>query len=163
MFPRKLSFDKNFSQHFFTNPRSHITNFIIASLFFPIHRTGIAATLLSLSFDKTLVYHRILGVCFFVSSSIHYFCWVMDWIRKGTLFHNLYSILNYPHEDNWSIPMIEIAFWGGVVMFILAQNYFRRNKFEWFYYSHHWYTVIVLSTLIHAWTLWYYLGKKESF
>lgn len=40
---------------------------------------------------------------------------------------------------------------------ILTIDIVRRKRFEWFFFSHYLFLVIILMSLIHAWALWYYI------
>jgi len=84
--------------------------------------------------------------------------WWVRWSLDGTLLHNIFSVQNSEHPDNWSIPMVELTWLGAAAMVLLSQNWFRRRRFELFYYTHHFFLVFFLTGLIHAWSMWYFTG-----
>ena len=64
------------------------------------------------------------------------------------------------HYDNWTIPIVELAWWGLTIMVIIAV-YFRRHHYELFYYTHHFAIIFLVSAVIHAWSFWYALTTSR--
>lgn len=84
--------------------------------------------------------------CPYHPGSPHHYDWMKD---------NMYTS---PEGTNWTIPLITLVFWVFLVCTgVFAQNYFRRNHFEVFYYLHHVYLVLFAAVLWHAASAWYYL------
>eukprot|EP00026_Physarum_polycephalum_P001242 Phypoly_transcript_01243.p1 GENE.Phypoly_transcript_01243~~Phypoly_transcript_01243.p1 ORF type:complete len:1110 (+),score=123.04 Phypoly_transcript_01243:179-3508(+) len=136
----------------------HMTNLFSALLLFPITRNSIWVEILGIPFERAVKYHRWAGVVVFVSLTSHMLTWWVRWSLDGTLLHNIFSVQNSEHPDNWSIPMVQVTWLGAAVMVLLSQNWFRRRRFELFYYTHHFFLVFFLTGLIHAWSMWYFTG-----
>eukprot|EP01119_Soliformovum_irregulare_P000557 TRINITY_DN1038_c0_g5_i2.p1 TRINITY_DN1038_c0_g5~~TRINITY_DN1038_c0_g5_i2.p1 ORF type:complete len:1060 (-),score=280.60 TRINITY_DN1038_c0_g5_i2:117-3200(-) len=136
----------------------HCSNLLFALLFMPVSRNSIWVQLFNVPWERALKYHRWLGVMTFTSMSVHLFLWSSIWWQNDVLFHNLTSIVNIPHADNWSIPMMFWTYLGTGIAVILAYSWIRRKFFEVFYYSHHFFMVTIFAALIHAWALWYFIA-----
>lgn len=136
----------------------HMANLFAALLLLPVTRNSMWVEIIGIPFERAVKYHRWAGVVVFFSVTAHMLVWWVNWSNSGTLLHNIFSSQNIPHTDNWSIPMVELSWLGAAVMVLLSQNYFRRHRFELFYYTHHFFIVFFITGLIHAWSMWYFTG-----
>lgn len=136
----------------------HMTNLFASLLLFPVTRNSIWVELLGIPFERAIQYHRWAGVVVFISLTGHMLVWWINWGVNGTLIHNIFSVQNIPHLDNWSIPLMQLTWLGAAVMILLSQNWFRRRRFELFYYTHHFFIIFFITGLIHAWSMWYFTG-----
>jgi len=125
---------------------------------FPVTRNSMWTELMGTPFERAVKYHRWAGVAAFFSLTGHMLVWWVNWYKNGTLIHNIFSVQNYPHTDNWSIPMMHLTWLGLAVMVLLAQSWFRRRRFELFFYTHHFFLVFFVTGLIHSWSMWYFTG-----
>lgn len=143
----------------------HMTNLFAALLLFPVTRNSMWVEILGIPFERAIQYHRWAGVIVFFALSAHMLVWWIEWSTRGYLLHNIFSMSLYlaqypdlPHTDNWSIPIVELTWLGAAVMVLLSQSWFRRNRFELFYYTHHFFIVFYITGLIHSWSMWYFTG-----
>lgn len=136
----------------------HMCNYFAAVLLFPITRNSIWVEILGIPFERAVKYHRWAGLVTFIALTGHMLVWWIKWSMDDTLLHNIFSVQNNPHADNWSIPIMELTWLGAAVMVLLSQNWFRRRRFELFYYTHHFFIVFFITGLIHAWSMWYFVG-----
>ncbi|CAN0478797.1 unnamed protein product, partial [Scytosiphon promiscuus] len=84
---------------------------------------------------------------------------VQVYAQDGDFWHDWpIAIPTSYHEDNWTIPLATLTTWVMViVMFGLSVQWVRRNHFEVFYYSHHFFLVVWSMMLWHAASAWYYI------
>jgi len=136
----------------------HMTNLFASLLLFPVTRNSMWVELVGIPFERAITYHRWAGVVVFLALTGHMLVWWISWGITGTLIHNIFSVQNSMHTDNWSIPMMHLTWLGAAVMLLLSQNWFRRRRFELFYYTHHFFIVFFITGLIHSWSMWYFTG-----
>ena len=102
-------------------------------------------------------WHQYLGDLFLALILVHVFSWAVYYDQVDYSLSNLLWNVDY-HNDNWTITM---QAWVVTIFMIthgvLTMNYVRRNYFETFYYAHHWFLALFVSTLWHANSAWYYI------
>eukprot|EP01113_Clastostelium_recurvatum_P041980 TRINITY_DN675_c0_g1_i2.p1 TRINITY_DN675_c0_g1~~TRINITY_DN675_c0_g1_i2.p1 ORF type:complete len:846 (+),score=186.92 TRINITY_DN675_c0_g1_i2:48-2540(+) len=136
----------------------HMTNLFMSLAIFPVTRNSIWVDTIGIPFERAVRFHRTFGALTFLFMTAHMLTWWVEWLKLGTFWHNLVSVRNAEHADNWSIPLAEIAWLCTATLAVFSLPYFRRNHFEVFYYTHFLFLVVFIIGLIHSWSLWYFLS-----
>ena len=89
--------------------------------------------------------------------------WFVKWGKEHNFLHNIVTLnelrisKEVVHWDNFTIPLVELA-WVGLTAMVAIAIAFRRSNFELFYYTHHFAASFLLAAIMHAWSFWYYAG-----
>ena len=151
-----------------------VANVIMGLLIFPISRNNMWTYCFGLGWESMLWFHRLLGDIFLVTVFIHMVSWCVFYDRLKQkdvnvagfgppqyMTKNWFETLVYNteyHNDNFTINLqtwVVIPFF--VTHGVLTMSYIRRNFFEVFYYAHHLFMALFLTTIWHANSAWYYL------
>ena len=135
-----------------------LANMVMGLLVLPIARNNMFTYCFGLGWESMLWFHQLMGDVFLVLVFIHMVSWCVYYDKSGYLwFKNLMYNKEY-HNDNFTI---NLQVWLTLPFFItqgvLTMSYIRRHYFEVFYYSHHLFMALFLSTIYHANSAWYYL------
>ena len=135
-----------------------LANMVMGLLVFPLSRNNLWTYCLGLGWESMLWFHQLLGDVFLAITFIHIVSWCVYYDEVGyRWFQNLMYNTEY-HSDNFTISLQTwIVFPFFVTQGILTMSYIRRNYFEVFYYAHHLFMALFISTLWHANSAWYYL------
>ena len=136
----------------------HMTAMSMSLLVLPIARDSIWQRLFGIPFDSALRFHRVLGVWVFVSLTSHMLVWNIEWLRAGTWVNNVFTIYPSHSPDDFTLPLVELAWLCMLTIVLTALPYVRKRHFEWFHYTPHLFMFVFLAALIHAWALWYFLS-----
>lgn len=153
----------------------HMTSLFMALSTFPVARGGALEALFGVPFDRGIKYHRALGRAVWLCVSAHMVVWQAKWAAEGVLWNNVFAVssllitgfctpgLGGPpdcqlglHGDNWTVPIVEMA-WLVLTVALLFATLSRRFNYELFHYTHHAVWLFFLAGLVHAWSHWYYV------
>jgi len=137
---------------------AQLMNCVMGLLVLPVSRNSIWSVSLGIGWEAMVKWHGWLGDVFLGLIFVHAggFCKVyadegLDW------WSQLWWQTSYD-RDNWTITLqvyvtMIFLFTHGV----LTLNYIRRKYFEVFYYAHHTFLALWISTLWHGNSSWYYM------
>ena len=57
------------------------------------------------------------------------------------------------HYDNWTVPLVELA-WLGLTVMIGIALFRGKVSHELFYYTHHFAIIFLVACVTHAWSFW---------
>jgi len=134
-----------------------LANVTIGLLILPVSRNNIFEHTFGIGWDNMLKYHQRLGYLFLLLIALH-MSFFIDVITYQEGDGSIFNIpLNY-NKDNFTIPLALWTYLISLVVFgILTFWWIRRNYFEVFYFSHHWFLVLFSVVLLHATSSWYFL------
>ncbi|CAM9826458.1 unnamed protein product [Scytosiphon promiscuus] len=136
-----------------------LANATMGLLVLPVLRNGVFQTVFGIGWESMVAFHRRMSRVFLALVLVHMvFFWAV-YAQDGDFWHDWpIAIPTSYHEDNWTIPLATLTTWVMViVMFGLSVQWVRRNHFEVFYYSHHFFLVVWSMMLWHAASAWYYI------
>lgn len=148
----------------------HMNDFWMALLILPVTRNSIWVHLFGIPFERTIKYHRWLGVILFSSLAIHVACWWIKWLMDGTFNAHAfnigepYSVTQDPDDRfwvdyfvDWMVPFLHIVcFPLFLLMAITSWSYIRRHYFDLFFYIHHIFILFYAIGTLHSWEQWHY-------
>jgi predicted ferric reductase len=135
-----------------------LANMVMGLLLFPISRNNMWTYCFGLGWESMLWFHQLLGDIFLAIIVVHIVSWCVYYDNAGLLWFKELMYDRAYHQDNFTINLqtwIVIPFF--VTHGVLTMSYIRRNYFEVFYYAHHLYMALFISTIWHANSAWYYL------
>ena len=141
----------------------HVSNLLMSFALFPVARNSLWESSFGIPFERAVRYHRTAGGLAWLSVTVHMGLWFAKWRKDQMLLHNMASLsemhvsAEVVHWDNFTIPLVELA-WLGLTGMVMVAVLFRRSNFEWFYLTHHFAASFLLAAIMHAWSLWYYAG-----
>jgi len=164
----KYEYPKTFSDmECWARTTGQVASLFIALLSLPTARSSVWSMIFGVSWEAGVRFHRVLGYGALVASIMHQVLWWKVYAANsddacaGQLPkwpRDIFAIPLCFHADDWVVPaMFFVWVFMLIGMGIFAHEYFRRNHFELFYYTHHIYMVIYVAVLIQAPSLWYYL------
>lgn len=140
-------------------------------LIMPIGRRSVFLEAMGLSWERSVKYHRWVGYYSVILMVIHSIMYIAIFIwgnghpvydPDGVMIrHNLFPWgCNNPHdEDEWCSDAtkdhLRINIYGMItmaliiVMTIFAHPWIRRQHFEWFYYTHHLFLLVIVFVCLH--------------
>jgi hypothetical protein len=140
-----------------------MTSLPLSMLLLPVARDSVWERVFGMPYERLLRYHRLLGVWFLTANTTHMLAWYVKWWVDGTWVLSVFTIFPPMQPSDFTVPLMELAWICAVTMAITAMPYFRRKHYELFRYSHHLFLFIILATLVHAWSVWYFLVGGLSF
>jgi len=136
-------------------------------LMMPVGRKSVLLEALGMSWDRAIKYHRWVGFYSIAIMVVHSLMYVMviihgngdsEYDPDGVMIkHNLLA-WGCNGEDECDADqrlMLRINVYGIIcmllilVMTLFALPYFRRQKFEWFYYAHHLFVLVLVFVCLH--------------
>jgi len=136
----------------FAKTMGQIICFNFAVLLVLPQRNSIWVPLLSISMERMIKYHRIMGRVVFISITIHMGLFWYSWISK----HRIWSA---PPDNTYAFMLTSIighAAWLCVLVILITSfEYFRRRFFNVFYYAHHLFVPLAGLAVYHS-----YLTQK---
>lgn len=112
-----------------------------------------------------------------VQVTAHLVTWAAKWGVEGNLLHNLFSLNELriappdptgdcdgeePHWDNWTVPVMVVA-WLLLSAAVALALLVRRRRYALFHAAHHLVWVFVAASLAHSWSLWFFLAGSLAF
>lgn len=138
----------------------HMASLLLALVMIPASRTGLLVDIFGVPYDRTLKYHRILGLIAFVMITAHAMTWWGKWQNEGNLVNNCfnynYLILSPGHVSlmDFSVLIAETG-WFIIALSLLSAILFRRQSYALFQYSHKYIgTMLYVTSILHAWSFW---------
>mmetsp|Transcript_22693 Transcript_22693/g.31604 ORF Transcript_22693/g.31604 Transcript_22693/m.31604 type:complete len:561 (+) Transcript_22693:59-1741(+) len=119
----------------------HLNAFNLGLLLLPVARNSVWLHLFGIPFEKALRVHRALARVVLFITTVHGLGWWYVWITIPENLPNAYKTGNL---------FGQAAYLCMFVMEFLAIEWFRRHKFELFYYTHHLFVVFVLLAALHS-------------
>ena|SRR3990167_3994403 len=141
----------------------HLINLNFAIILLPIARNSVFQKVVGLPFEVGLIYHKFLGCFIYLLATFHGFSWYVYWAI-------IYFVNdNQPYEDCYKactfasaiqpVGILGLLCWLLLtVMVFFAMPYWRRKKFELFYFIHHVFILIIGLAIVHS-----YLGQNRTF
>jgi hypothetical protein len=155
----------------------HLGTLAFALTLMPAARNSMWEAAFGVAFDRTIKYHRVLGVWAYFLSTLHMLLWWIKWAIQGIFWKNLMTLHNMMpgnyvqytpgnatsptqvfdvHFDNFSVAMAEFA-WIMMTGMLVVALFWRRQNYELFLYSHHLALGVLITVVAHAWCAWYFL------
>ena len=145
---------------------------ISAVIIFPATRHSVLLPLFGIPFERALKFHRILGICFFLSATVHMFAmyWsYVDIFLRGSPHINATTGERYYTNmmnagDAWKAAADRMVTWETgfphgpplagflawcVMLLMIVTTHFRRSKWELFLVIHMGYVIVFLMVFIH--------------
>lgn len=149
-------------------------NCLMGLLILPVARNSIWTITLGFSWERMIETHIWLGYMYLGTVMSHMLCWWKVYAEKGFFPHDILAVpMFYPDNslgsstpcaDDFTIPLSVVTFFISLIIFgVLTYPTIRRNHFEVFYYSHHFFLVVWLVQLWHASSAWYYITGGIGF
>eukprot|EP00047_Mylnosiga_fluctuans_P008222 m.6484 g.6484 ORF g.6484 m.6484 type:complete len:897 (-) comp2102_c0_seq1:134-2824(-) len=152
------------------NTLGFLVSLLSALVLLPASRTGVWCHIFGVSYERTLKYHRLLGVlCLFVLTC-HAAIWWIKWAVEGTFFVNIiayrvaYMSPTHITQHEFTIPLVEVA-WGLLLASILVTALLRHRAAMYVVFQHfHAYAGLVYYgvAMMHAWSFWYYAAGSVA-
>lgn len=150
----------------------HMTNLSFSLLLLPAARNSMWVSCFGVPFERAVKYHRGLGCVAYLCVTAHMLVWFVKWGMEGNLLNNMFNVHElrlsptswtnkatcsgeYPHWDNFTVPMVWIG-WVALTAMVCLALLCRRRNYELFHYAHHFAWVYYIIALLHAWSFWYY-------
>lgn len=139
----------------------HLTSLFVALLLLPVARNSLWESLLGISFERALKYHRMVGGALaWTMLTVHMLLWDTKWLLEGNLFNNIFTLdqlqitSEWMHYDNFTMPLVHTA-WLAVTAMLLVAVFWRRTHYRFFYMLHHTVSIFFFVVcVIHAWDFW---------
>lgn len=154
----------------------HMATLTMSLLLMPVARNSVWESCFGVPFERFVKYHRGLGRTCWLLVTLHMMLFQIKWIYEGTLWNNVFTISNLLitpmnptciatdpeaptclHADNFTIVIVEAA-WLVLTLVLVAAWFCRRWRYELFQYTHYLTWFFLVSTIMHAWTHWYYVA-----
>ena len=146
-----------------------MTTLYMSFLTFPIARNSVWESVFGVPFDRSIKYHRALGMMAWIFATLHMVVWQIKWLKKGTLAHNCWELsslsnviisgtLDDPIEvrqTDWTIPVMETV-WLICTISLSIAVFLRARKYELFVFSHYFMMLFFVFGVLHAFSFWYY-------
>ena len=157
----------------FARTLGQLGNLVLGLVLLPVSRNSIWTHVFGIPWEASMGTHVFMGYAFLVIGVLHMFSWWITFYkiggcdghvdppdcRKSSFPHDLYSVPSIYNGDNFTIPLIEFAFFLTLIcMGIFAYERVRRKHFELFYWSHHIFLFLVPSVLLHAANAWIFVA-----
>ena len=127
-----------------------VASLFMALLLLPLPRSSIWGSVFGVSWEAGLVVHTWLGYLVFLFSFLHQ---ILFYFRTKD-FPNIWDY----HFNNFTVPSMLTAWWlAFFLILILSVNTIRRNRFEIFYFAHHFGMIFIFICLLHAGSCWFYI------
>jgi predicted ferric reductase len=139
-----------------------VATVFFALLLFPAARNSPVLSLLGVSWEAAIQYHRWLGTGFLLFAVVHMiaaWCWYGN---HGGFPADVFALpQTHAHStDNFTVPLMQWVMWVTIPLigvFSLREQ-IRRKSFELFLYAHHiTYCLLIPSVLWHAQASWEYM------
>ena len=138
----------------------HLNSLFCGLLLLPASRTGMLVEVFAVPYERTLKYHRILGIVTYISVTIHAVIWWIKWAIEGYLFQNvvnyndLFVSPKFNLNSDYTITLVELA-WFLLTISMGMAHFTRRKNYEWFQYCHKFVGIIFyVSAILHGWSFW---------
>ncbi|KPA83186.1 putative ferric reductase [Leptomonas pyrrhocoris] len=135
----------------------------LSLLLLPVGRQSVIVTVLGVSRDGLLWFHRAVGYCMLAATLAHVIAFYVSFADYDLLMENLNKIPNIVGEkrvmDDYTVSVATWTTWFLLVaMGIFSLNAMRRRFYELFYYAHLGATYMTLPMMIfHASAGWMYM------
>jgi len=123
--------------------------------------------LFGISWEALVILHRWLGYLFVLCVAAHMFTWWYVFAEQNYFPYDIFHlIVHYPAyhptgpacADNFTVPLIELTTFVLFIVFgVLTFHKIRRMKFEWFYWTHHFFLSVFIAVILHAASAWYFI------
>ncbi len=142
-------------------------NLGLALLLLPVARTSIIAEAFGLAWEQLLWVHIWVGYATLLLFVVHALCWYKVYAALHIFPEDVLEIpMYYPTNgqpksagrcsDDWTVPLATITtFLALIFLGVLSHHQVRRNHFEVFYYTHHFFIAVYAVALWHAASCWY--------
>lgn len=143
--------DINTTQELVARAMGHVICLNFAVLIVLPQRNSIWVWIFGISVERMIKYHRIMGRILFTAISGHLIMFWWLWISTKNIYYtpnSTYALM--------TASIIGHATWFCVfVILVTSLEYFRRSKFELFFYTHHLFLAVVGLAVYHT-----YLTQK---
>ncbi|KAG7564987.1 Ferric reductase transmembrane component-like domain [Arabidopsis suecica] len=121
-----------------------------AFLFFPVTRASTILPLVGLTSESSIKYHIWLGHISNFLFLVHTIVFLIYWAMVGKLIETFEWNKTY-------VPNLAgvIAMAIGIAIWVTSLPYFRRKKFEIFFYTHHLYGLYIIFYVFHVGDSWF--------
>lgn len=140
--------------------------FVFAMLLFPIARNSVVLSIMGISYESSLTYHKLFGTLFLVVALAHVGAALFVYCEVTTLAGALrdlfwpFPVRSFENWDNFTIPIATYVTLISLFTIGFASLYepFRRYNYQLFLALHHMtYPAMILSLLWHANSSWIYI------
>ncbi|CAG9578384.1 putative ferric reductase [Leishmania major strain Friedlin] len=135
----------------------------LSLLLLPVSRQSVVVSVLGVSRDGMLWFHRAVGYAMLAATVGHIVAFYVSYASFGYLMQNLNTVTNFVCKkgvyDDYTVLVVTWTTWFLLIsMGIFALNLMRRRHYELFYYTHLAATYMTLpAMLFHASAGWMYL------
>ncbi|CAE6117515.1 unnamed protein product [Arabidopsis arenosa] len=121
-----------------------------AFLFFPVTRASTILPLFGLTSESSIKYHIWLGHISNFLFLVHTVVFLIYWAMINKLMETFAWNATYVPNLAGTIAMVI-----GIAMWVTSLPYYRRKKFELFFYTHHLYGLYIVFYVIHVGDSWF--------
>lgn len=135
-----------------------MANVCVGLLMLPISRNNFWSVVFGISWESMVQFHRYLGVLFVGIVLCHCFCWWKTYDYYGSYPHDIFAVPQEFHADNFTVPLIVFTTICMLGLMIPTTLYVvRRWNYDLFYWSHHFFMILIFAMLWHATMAWYFI------
>ncbi|KAJ4887849.1 Ferric reduction oxidase 4 [Raphanus sativus] len=127
----------------------YVGHYCWAFLFFPVTRASTILPLVGLTSESSIKYHIRLGHISNFLFLAHTVIFLIYWAMTNQLMETFAWNPTYVPNLAGAIAMVI-----GIVMWVTSFPYYRRKKFEIFFYTHHLYVLYIVFYMIHVGDSW---------
>ncbi|KAF2596239.1 hypothetical protein F2Q68_00012376 [Brassica cretica] len=127
----------------------YVGHYCWAFLFFPVTRASTILPLVGLTSESSIKYHIWLGHISNFLFLVHTVVFLIYWAMTNQLMDTFAWNPTYVPNLAGAIAMVI-----GIVMWVTSFPYYRRKKFEIFFYTHHLYVLYIIFYMIHVGDSW---------
>ncbi|WZZ01057.1 hypothetical protein YC2023_073385 [Brassica napus] len=127
----------------------YVGHYCWAFLFFPVTRASTILPLVGLTSESSIKYHIWLGHISNFLFLVHTVVFLIYWAMINKLMETFAWNPTYVPNLAGTIAMVI-----GIAMWVTSLPYYRRKKFEIFFYTHHLYGLYVIFYVIHVGDSW---------
>lgn len=133
-------------------------NVIVGLLMLPISRNNVWSIVFGIGYESMIRFHQYLGGLFVATVLMHMFTWWSVYKQEGSFPRDIFAVPQTFHADNFTVPMIVlVTLCMMLIMVPTALPYIRRQNYDLFYISHHFFMILFFAMLWHATMAWYYV------
>ena len=142
-------------------------NLGLALLLLPVARRSMIAEAFGLAWEQLLWAHIWVGYATLLLFVVHALCWYKVYTSLHIFPEDVLEVpMYYPTNgrpksagrcsDDWTVPLATITTVLALLFLgVLSHHQVRRNHFEVFYYTHHFFIAVYAVALWHAASCWY--------
>ena len=135
----------------------HVLNLMLSLVLLPVGKSSSLSAVFGLSWDRALVYHRLLGSIALCCVLLHVVLEMVKWAMQGDFWRFVFGFAYYNAGSDvwaWNIPIMECLALCVAVAAVMSLAVVRRHSYRAFYTVHLVLPLLVLMSFVHSWDFW---------